>query len=933
MVARLWWKDARQFWPIWALLAVLALAIQGLLLQYAGPSARAGELTVLAVFWTSLYGCAVAAAGLAGERENRTLQLLDALSAERWRVWAAKASFALVSTFALGVFVFVPAALATDKWEFSTPWSSFGLGAMVLLMVLGWGLFWSAALGNALLAAVVAVCSALLTLPGFDSMLNLYLSMARHYPVWIAIALATLSASAILFIVMGPPQRPLIRRSVKRLRSRSSASTGGAARLSDPRPPYARAAAQSLAWQTVRDVRSLFIWLVPIAVILPAVMNPRLSEENVPACWLICNLIGGLLAGISVFGTDNRSRSQAFLAGNGLRPGLVWVVKTLVWLTALGSLWAFCVFLLIICGLERVRGPVGPGEIVPVLAGVLLSTVSVALLCGMAIRRGITAGVVSVLAWWLVVFPLLMLFGARVLPAGFLLLFPVVVLAVSYGWSREWLMDRPGARRWLTLALLLVGSFGIYFAGYAAYRVGTVPVLDPVLEARTFSFSASPPIAESANAANLYREAARLIPPPRLESEISRGLKPEELKPLELLRQASAVPSCRFVSLDRLTTFTELDNEAASAAIRLLLYLESSISRQIARGDLDAAWSDLLAMLRMARHHGGAVPLAIAFNGLIVERKALGLAMQWAADPRQTVERLHAAIKVYQELPAMPSATEPIRAEAKITRNTEAMPRSELAGNLLAMMSGPRKDADLRTNVWVGIMTSPWELARARRASRLLYASKIEEAGHEPWYTERTTTWNVGGWAKLQIIEDTNGAILAPATLEEIYESTPLTARLLTPVNGFIQYWDRNEVARRALRYLLALRAWQIRHDGSLPVILNEVYSSEHLDIIPTDPYTPNKPFGYVRSTGQSLLPLGDLDPLQPGHNPGREPHRTDGSWVLLYSIGPDLKDDFAQMNDIQGGTGDIIFPLFETNTPPKDETFHPGGKPFSLTR
>ncbi len=29
MFARLWWKDARQFWPIWVLLAVVSLAARG----------------------------------------------------------------------------------------------------------------------------------------------------------------------------------------------------------------------------------------------------------------------------------------------------------------------------------------------------------------------------------------------------------------------------------------------------------------------------------------------------------------------------------------------------------------------------------------------------------------------------------------------------------------------------------------------------------------------------------------------------------------------------------------------------------------------------------------------------------------------------------------------------------------------------------------
>ena len=89
MVARLWWKDARQFWPIWTLVAAVALAVQGLALHYDYAEAGWAEWP-WRLSWTCLYACAVAAAAFAGERENKTLSLLDALPVERWRLWLAK---------------------------------------------------------------------------------------------------------------------------------------------------------------------------------------------------------------------------------------------------------------------------------------------------------------------------------------------------------------------------------------------------------------------------------------------------------------------------------------------------------------------------------------------------------------------------------------------------------------------------------------------------------------------------------------------------------------------------------------------------------------------------------------------------------------------------------------------------------------------------
>ena len=94
MYARLWWKDARQFWPIWLVLIVAAAVTQWMMLIFVGGSARFGGLGISALIWASLYALAVGAAAFAGERETGTLTLLDHLAADRSVVWAGKVSFA-----------------------------------------------------------------------------------------------------------------------------------------------------------------------------------------------------------------------------------------------------------------------------------------------------------------------------------------------------------------------------------------------------------------------------------------------------------------------------------------------------------------------------------------------------------------------------------------------------------------------------------------------------------------------------------------------------------------------------------------------------------------------------------------------------------------------------------------------------------------------
>ena len=115
------------------------------------------------------------------------------------------------------------------------------------------------------------------------------------------------------------------------------------------------------------------------------------------------------------------------------------------------------------------------------------------------------------------------------MPVGFLWLLPLALLAVSFAWSPDWMLDRPGARRWIKLALLLAGSFTIVVAGYASYRVASVPSLDPVRDAELFTFTTPVSVPDSENAAGLWRKAisvARSNPEPaQLQQDVNRVIE------------------------------------------------------------------------------------------------------------------------------------------------------------------------------------------------------------------------------------------------------------------------------------------------------------------------------------------------------------------------------------------------------------------------
>jgi hypothetical protein len=207
MYARLWWKETRQFWPIWVIAGLAAPATQWLFRIFLSLDSRYWLLGVTMLAWAMLYALAAGAAAFAGEREAGTLSLLDALPVDRGVVWSAKVSFALVTTAALALALLVMAALSSDSWIRQGPLTAPGIicVAMLVPVALGWGLFWSSVLRNGLSAALVAlactaVCYATLIARYVDSRFprapSSFLSVVCTEG---AVVLATLAGSDLIF--------------------------------------------------------------------------------------------------------------------------------------------------------------------------------------------------------------------------------------------------------------------------------------------------------------------------------------------------------------------------------------------------------------------------------------------------------------------------------------------------------------------------------------------------------------------------------------------------------------------------------------------------------------------------------------------------------------------------------------------------------------
>ena len=166
MLARLWWKELRAVWPLWVAVGLITLAVQALYSRYVMSSEQAhnGDLILFALTLTNLYAFATGAAAFAGERETKTLRLLDTLPVDRRTLWLGKATFALTTTFALALVLVVAAAIGTvwpgpfRRAPTDPPLLPVAIVlAVVLVESVAWGLLWSAALENVLLAATLAI--------------------------------------------------------------------------------------------------------------------------------------------------------------------------------------------------------------------------------------------------------------------------------------------------------------------------------------------------------------------------------------------------------------------------------------------------------------------------------------------------------------------------------------------------------------------------------------------------------------------------------------------------------------------------------------------------------------------------------------------------------------------------------------------------------
>jgi hypothetical protein len=397
------------------------------------------------------------------------------------------------------------AALYTDRWDLGrsvSTWEALSF-AMIVLIALGWGLFWSAILSSALTAAVMAIfCTAVslsLLMSRLDNILLGRVDLSVFVLWHFCLFLVTLIASVAIFarsmrwkrvqiefrspIVInladarGPGRIQLQVQSLVTTIPIAPPAVGLRNAMASNELPQRSwvAAARAMAWQTTKEGRKTWALLAAIWLVTPGLMFLWSGYSPNPEGLALISVGISLAAGASVFGLENRSRTQRFLTHHGAWPGLVWLIKLVVWVAALCGIGML--------GLAMSWGPLAFTDktnvdriyAIPIKnwmtgTSIVLLYFGIALLSGMAIRRGITALVVALIAGLALLIPLGALVATDMLPAAGLLVIPAGLLAVSWAWSGDWLFDRPAPGRWIRLSLLLSGMFALALCWYAGYR-------------------------------------------------------------------------------------------------------------------------------------------------------------------------------------------------------------------------------------------------------------------------------------------------------------------------------------------------------------------------------------------------------------------------------------------------------------------------------
>jgi hypothetical protein len=677
-----------------------------------------------------------------------------------------------------------------------------------------------------------------------------------------------------------------------------------------------RAVLRRLVWQHWRQSWKLMAALGLLAA--PAVLLmihdrwpgrfPRLLRPTWDSAWVLAGIAAWAvpcLIGASVFVADRRGHGYRFLAERGVRPALVWLSRHLVWAPVAGV--GLATALLLIPWPSP--SPRTTLEAFPYAAAIVvffMLAYAAGQFWSMLLRSGILAGFSAIvstavlwswawlmwrlgLAWWWSVAPI-----------------PLVLMLATWlhcgDWLLEWTGWRARLRVWLPVALvavLLLGAFPLV----RVYEVPAVEMPFPIEEITRA------PTAQEAATGRLYEQAC-----PRFvawEAFLRSHGKdderdPEKVRAMEQTcspeRRAWVKANERALALvveaSRMPAPWYLTPTPPSWKVNVPVYLDKfgsllleRAAQRTADGNLDGAWADLLAALRVSVHMRRSLDECTGPDS--VETDACVCLADWAARPGQSPERLRRALRQYEALLAtIPSPEVSLKWEYALRRQSLAHPDT-------AARAQWEPGARFRAAIDAGWM--PWEKARAWRVLNLTAAQDF---------------------AALREVERAlaEGRPAAAPSEEfvlrqyRLWDTTPALSPWFSPEgHSLVARYLRMETRRRAATLLLALEAWKAQH-GRFPDTLDEL-AGTYLNRLPLDPYS-GKPFGYrvQRSPAGPKSGVALLESVGPTFD-------ADYGWFVAPALGADRGVE-EHLSGFEGS-------LQRTNVPEEERGQAARGRPW----
>lgn len=373
---------------------------------------------------------------------------------------------------------------------------------------------------------------------------------------------------------------------------------------------------------------------------------------------------------------------------------------------------------------------------------------------------------------------------------------------------------------------------------------------------------------ESFNA--LYEQLAKAMAGPwsaEQYPELAKWLAANE-KPLAIVGEAAKRP--RFYmprvaptddgqiasTLTLMLSLIQEEREAGRALmVRAMLRLE--------RGEIEGAWSDLHTLHRLARLVGQGEVLVDALVGIALHLTAVDASATLLHEGKLTPEQIQQIAADLAKLPPLPKMSEKFDVGERYFFLDFVTTMARKGPAALEEQLGAGAEITSMIGKLVSATALDWNLI-ARRGNH--WYDRIVDAAQSQPHAERTKalakleedlqklrkqSQEVGSWARKLLFA---GGNLRQVASEQL--SNTLVSLIAPAVQAAIVAEERAHTQTRLLQIAVALAAYRAEH-GAYPETLDE------LSDLPTDLYT-GEPFRY---------------------------RRTDEGY-LLYSVGPNLKDD-----------------------------------------